>query len=46
MNKDDLARRSGLGERAEGKPIMMQLLEAFLSGDREAAPKGAMGSPV
>ena len=45
MNKDDLAHRSGLGERAEGKPIMMQLLESFLSGDREAAPKGAMGSP-
>lgn len=46
MNKDDLARRAGLWERAEGKPIMMQLLESFLSGEREEAPKGAMGSPV
>ncbi len=45
MNKDDLARRTGLGQHTEGKPIMMQLLESFLSIDKEAAPK-ASNSPV
>lgn len=37
VNKEDLARRAGLaGNYTEGKPIMAQLLENFLSGDRSA----------
>lgn len=47
MSKEELSRRSGLGSQAsEGKPILMQLLESFLTGDREAAPKAGSSSPV
>ncbi len=46
MSKEELARRSGLANQAsEGKPLLVQLLESFLTGDRQAAPK-ASGSPV
>jgi hypothetical protein len=41
-NKEDLARRAGLaGSFTENKPIMMQLLENFLIGDRSAAAPAA-----
>jgi FGFR1 oncogene partner len=37
MSKEDLARRAGLtGATIDSKPIMVQLLENFLSGDRSA----------
>lgn len=38
MSKEELARRSGLsGSETEQKPLLMQLLEGFLSGDKSAA---------
>jgi hypothetical protein len=37
MSKEDLARRAGLtAGSTDSKPIMVQLLENFLSGDRSA----------
>ena len=38
MSKEELTRRSGLaGNCSEQKPLLMQVLEGFLSGDRQAA---------
>ena len=43
MSKEELTRRAGLAGAppTEGKPILMQLLESFLSGDRSPAAAGA-----
>ncbi len=39
MTRDDLIRKVGLDESATNqKPLMAQLLEGFLAGDRNAAP--------
>ena len=39
MDKDELSRRAGLGQDAskQNKPLLMQVLEGFLAGDRSAA---------
>jgi hypothetical protein len=46
MNKDELARRAGLRHNEGNKPILMQLLESFLSLDRDAAPKAQQSPPA
>jgi hypothetical protein len=48
MSKEELARRSGLSssfESTESKPLLVQLLEGFLSGDRSAASPAAQQQP-
>ena len=37
MSKEDLTRRAGLNNAGENKPLLMQVLEGFLAGDRSAA---------
>jgi hypothetical protein len=37
MSKEELSRRAGLSQTTESKPLLMQLLEGFISGDRSAA---------
>ena len=43
MSKEELTRRAGLASSGvpETKPILMQLLESFLAGDRSPAAPGA-----
>ena len=39
MSKEELTRRAGLaGSAPENKPLLMQLLENFIAGDRSSAP--------
>jgi hypothetical protein len=33
MSKEELSNKVGLGELSSGKPVMMQLLESYLSND-------------
>lgn len=43
MGKDELSRRAGLGQDApqQNKPLLMQVLEGYLAGDRSAAQPAA-----
>jgi hypothetical protein len=39
MSKEELTRKAGLtGASQENKPLLMQLLENFIAGDRSSAP--------